>query len=136
MERCSSAGYLTEFALACYMLIANVVLINLLIAMMSFSFESIQENRMGFCNEWYMWKYHLIKEYYKRPVYVPPFNFIYFIIRALKSTPSSVKSWETITGHKDQLSQEDAMIIDKFGLFQVKRFLSDLKSKNYARVRI
>jgi len=79
MDRCSSAGYTTELVLAMYMLIANVVLLNLLIAMMSFSFESIQENRGGYRDEWYMWKYYLIKEYYNRPVWVPPFNFIYFI---------------------------------------------------------
>lgn len=82
-KRCSSAGYTTELVLAIYMLIANVVLLNMLIAMMSFSFESIQENRGGYKNEWYMWKYMLIKEFYKRPIWVPPINFMYFIRYAL-----------------------------------------------------
>ena len=54
--------------------------------MMSFSFQAVQENYKGSGNEWFIWKYDLVKEFYKRPLCVPPFNFIPCLIRLFKSS--------------------------------------------------
>ncbi|WAR05185.1 TRPM1-like protein [Mya arenaria] len=52
-----------------YMMIANVLLLNLLIAMFSNTFRKVQDNTD---KHWHFQRYSLINEYYNRPVLFPP----------------------------------------------------------------
>ncbi|KAH3703778.1 hypothetical protein DPMN_078825 [Dreissena polymorpha] len=52
-----------------YVLLANVLLLNLLIAMFSYTFTKVQDNTD---KHWCFQRYSLIYEYYERPVLCPP----------------------------------------------------------------
>lgn len=60
-----------------YMVIANVLLINLLIAMFSSTFQDVQDRTDQI---WKFQRYRLIFEYYDSPILPPPMNiFAYFM---------------------------------------------------------
>ncbi|XP_070549238.1 transient receptor potential cation channel subfamily M member-like 2 isoform X2 [Ptychodera flava] len=66
---------------AIYLLISNILLINLLIAMFSFTFGKVQENAE------LIWKFHryaLIFEYVDRPTLAPPLIIIEHVFRLIK----------------------------------------------------
>ncbi|XP_006816700.2 transient receptor potential cation channel subfamily M member 1-like [Saccoglossus kowalevskii] len=54
---------------AIYMLISNILLINLLIAMFSYTFQKVQDNSETI---WRFYRYELISEYHDRPTLAPP----------------------------------------------------------------
>ncbi|CAF4861246.1 unnamed protein product, partial [Rotaria socialis] len=60
----------TQVLLAAHMLFVNVLLINLLIAMFSFTFDSVQSQTDLV---WRYDRYALIREYFDRPPLFPPF---------------------------------------------------------------
>lgn len=64
-------------ALMLYMVIANVLLINLLIAMFSSTFQDVQENTDQI---WKFQRYRLVFEYYDSPILPPPLNFIAYFV--------------------------------------------------------
>ncbi|XP_040282701.1 transient receptor potential cation channel subfamily M member 2-like [Bufo bufo] len=75
--------WLTIILLCLYLLLANVLLLNLLIAMFSFTFSEIESHADQ------VWRFHrfgLIKEYNERPAAPPPlilFSHIYMLIKHL-----------------------------------------------------
>ncbi|XP_072174396.1 transient receptor potential cation channel subfamily M member-like 2 [Diadema setosum] len=78
---CPEYSWMGIFLLAIYMMISNVLLLNLLIAMFSYTFSAIQDNTDIF---WKFQRYDLIKEYFNRPPLTPPFIFIshfFYLIR-------------------------------------------------------
>jgi len=68
-------------ALMVYMVVANVLLINLLIAMFSSTFERVQENTDQI---WKLQRYVLVFEYIDASILPPPINFIGYIITFVK----------------------------------------------------
>ncbi|XP_064607537.1 transient receptor potential cation channel subfamily M member-like 2 isoform X2 [Liolophura sinensis] len=64
--------------LAFYMLLTNVLLLNLLIAMFSNTFQAVQDNADL---HWHFQLYKLTQEYYDRPVLPPPFIVIVHLFR-------------------------------------------------------
>ncbi|XP_072166948.1 transient receptor potential cation channel subfamily M member 5-like [Diadema setosum] len=82
---CPDNSWTGLILLAVYMLISNVLLLNLLIAMFSYTFSTVQDNTDAF---WKFHRYRLIKEYIDKPFLVPPFIIaahIYRLIRYLSS---------------------------------------------------
>ncbi|XP_070571758.1 transient receptor potential cation channel subfamily M member-like 2 [Ptychodera flava] len=70
---------------AIYMLVSNILLINLLIAMFSFTFQRVQENAEVI---WRFYRFGLISEYQDRPTLAPPLiiiNHVYLLIIYLKN---------------------------------------------------
>lgn len=65
----SSTSIATHILLAFHMLFVNILLINLLIAMFSFTFESVQTHTDLV---WRYERYSLIREYFDRPPLFPP----------------------------------------------------------------
>ncbi|XP_052805159.1 transient receptor potential cation channel subfamily M member-like 2 isoform X2 [Mya arenaria] len=61
--------WLVPIMMGIYMMIANVLLLNLLIAMFSNTFRKVQDNTD---KHWHFQRYSLINEYYNRPVLFPP----------------------------------------------------------------
>ncbi|XP_038079151.1 transient receptor potential cation channel subfamily M member 2-like isoform X2 [Patiria miniata] len=81
--RCPQDSTIGVILLAIYMMLSNVLLLNLLIAMFSYTFSAVQENTDVF---WRFQRYDLIKEYFNRPALVPPFIIIAhisFLVRFL-----------------------------------------------------
>ncbi|XP_056610904.1 LOW QUALITY PROTEIN: transient receptor potential cation channel subfamily M member 2 [Triplophysa dalaica] len=80
--------WLTIILLCVYLLFANILLLNLLIAILSYTFQEVQDNTDTI---WKFQRYELIKEYHSRPALPPPFilisHLIIFIRRVLLRTP-------------------------------------------------
>ncbi|CAH1241485.1 TRPM2 [Branchiostoma lanceolatum] len=84
-QRCPSeiGTWLVPVLLGLYMLVTNVLLLNLLIAMFGYTFEKVQENTDKI---WKFQRYDLIKEYSDRPPLAPPvilFSHIFLLFRAI-----------------------------------------------------
>ncbi|XP_011674872.2 transient receptor potential cation channel subfamily M member 2 [Strongylocentrotus purpuratus] len=79
MEPCPANTWFGTTILAVYLFISNVLLLNLLIAMLNYTFASVQENTDVV---WKFQRYSLIKDYYNRPILAPPFIIIshFFIL--------------------------------------------------------
>ncbi|XP_070551186.1 transient receptor potential cation channel subfamily M member 5-like [Ptychodera flava] len=77
------------------MLISNILLINLLIAMFSFTFQRVQDKSELI---WRFYRFGLISEYHNRPTLVPPLiviNHVYRLIIELKQRFSPDKEEES-----------------------------------------
>ena len=55
----------------------NILLLNLLIAMFTYSFDRVQKNTAGDMDRWNTLKYSLIKEYYHKSPIIPPFRKVF-----------------------------------------------------------
>ncbi|XP_066564887.1 transient receptor potential cation channel subfamily M member 5 isoform X2 [Amia ocellicauda] len=90
-EPCTSgyANWLVIILLVIYLLVANIVLLNLLIAMFSYTFSKVQERSDIY---WKFQRYNLIVEYHSRPALAPPFIILshlnLFIKRNIRKVPS------------------------------------------------
>ncbi|XP_076852325.1 transient receptor potential cation channel subfamily M member 4-like isoform X2 [Brachyhypopomus gauderio] len=67
------ANWLVLVLLSVYLLVTNVLLLNLLIAMFSYTFNKVQGNSDVY---WKFQRYNLIVEYHSRPCLAPPFIII------------------------------------------------------------
>lgn len=68
-ERCPRQHFTVDIMNWVYMLMVNILLINLLIALFSNTFEKIQANSQKI---WKFYRYTYIREYYYRPPLAPP----------------------------------------------------------------
>ncbi|XP_067272643.1 transient receptor potential cation channel subfamily M member 4a [Pseudorasbora parva] len=88
----SDANWLVLILLSVYLLVTNILLVNLLIAMFSYTFNKVQEHSDV---HWKFQRYNLIVEYHSRPCLSPPFIIIshlhIFFKRVIQRLPS-VKS--------------------------------------------
>ncbi|XP_062389614.1 transient receptor potential cation channel subfamily M member 2-like [Sardina pilchardus] len=101
-------GWLTIIMLCVYLLFANILLLNLLIAIFNYTFQEVQDNTDKI---WKFQRYDLIKEYRRRPAAPPPFillSHLFLLFRRCKTT------------HKQQLidlsktEEEDLMTWEAF----------------------
>ncbi|XP_023262875.1 transient receptor potential cation channel subfamily M member 4-like isoform X1 [Seriola lalandi dorsalis] len=93
-EPCVStyANWLVVILLVIYLLFTNIVLVNLLIAMFSYTFSKVQERSDTY---WKFQRYNLIVEYHSRPCLAPPFiiiSHLHLFIKRYIRRISSVKS--------------------------------------------
>ncbi|RVE69012.1 hypothetical protein OJAV_G00073620 [Oryzias javanicus] len=83
------ANWLVVLLLVIYLLFTNIVLVNMLIAMFSYTFSKVQEHSDTY---WKYQRYNLIVEYQSRPSLPPPFIIIshikLFIKRRIRRIPS------------------------------------------------
>ncbi|CAD5115014.1 DgyrCDS4036 [Dimorphilus gyrociliatus] len=86
---CPKKSVLAVVLFAIYMVITNVLLLNLLIAMFANTFERVQENSE---KVWKYYRYNLIQEYFDRPTLAPPFIILTHIWRLLKNCYLKAKS--------------------------------------------
>ncbi|KAI0235847.1 Transient receptor potential cation channel subfamily M member 2 [Lamellibrachia satsuma] len=82
LPRCpENTAFVPSTLMAIYILFANVLMLNLLIAMFSYTFNKIQTNTD---EHWFFQRYFLIKEYHDRPPLPPPFIVISHIVLLLR----------------------------------------------------
>ncbi|XP_060705253.1 transient receptor potential cation channel subfamily M member 4a isoform X5 [Hemiscyllium ocellatum] len=85
----SYANWLVILLLTIFLLIANILLVNLLIAMFSYTFNKVQEKSDTY---WKFQRYNLVVEYHKRPALAPPFIILshihIFIKRNIRKVPT------------------------------------------------
>uniref|UniRef100_A0A3B5KUZ3 Uncharacterized protein n=1 Tax=Xiphophorus couchianus TaxID=32473 RepID=A0A3B5KUZ3_9TELE len=117
--------WLTIIMLCVYLLFANILLLNLLIAIFNYTFEEVHDNTDSI---WKFQRYELIKEYYSRPAAPPPFIIfchLYLFIRKMvlfKAPISSTEfkeeellSWEALMKDRHLLSarQEQSQSMER-----------------------
>uniref|UniRef100_A0A3Q1IZY4 Transient receptor potential cation channel, subfamily M, member 4a n=1 Tax=Anabas testudineus TaxID=64144 RepID=A0A3Q1IZY4_ANATE len=87
--RTEFSNWLVVILLVIYLLVTNIVLINLLIAMFSYTFSEVQANSDIY---WKFQRYNLIVLYHSRPSLAPPFIILshlnLFIKRIIRKVPS------------------------------------------------
>ncbi|XP_016519296.1 transient receptor potential cation channel subfamily M member 2-like [Poecilia formosa] len=81
--------WLTIIMLCVYLLFANILLLNLLIAIFDYTFHEVHDNTDKI---WKFQRYQLIKEFYSRPAPPPPF----IIISHLSILFKPVNQWKNI----------------------------------------
>ncbi|CAC5388886.1 TRPM3 [Mytilus coruscus] len=69
MERCAQSNQFNSTMLAVYLILTNILLVNILIAMFSYTFQKVQDNSEMI---WKFNMYALIYEYYDRPMFPIP----------------------------------------------------------------
>uniref|UniRef100_A0A8C8FL45 Transient receptor potential cation channel subfamily M member 2 n=2 Tax=Oncorhynchus TaxID=8016 RepID=A0A8C8FL45_ONCTS len=87
--------WLTIILLCVYLLFANILLLNLLIAIFNYTFQEVQDNTDTI---WKFQRYELIKEYHSRPAAPPPLillSHIFLFIRriVLQRPPNSYRAF-------------------------------------------
>ncbi|XP_020505240.1 transient receptor potential cation channel subfamily M member 4a [Labrus bergylta] len=93
-EPCMStyANWLVVILLVIYLLFTNIVLVNLLIAMFSYTFSKVQGRSDTY---WKFQRYNLIVEYHSRPCLAPPFiiiSHLHLVVKRYVRQIPSVKS--------------------------------------------
>ncbi|KAL4232041.1 hypothetical protein ACF0H5_009619 [Mactra antiquata] len=79
---CKTFHWLVPFLLAAYLLVGNILLLNLLIAIFSHVFDTVEKNSVA------IWKYQMyffVMEYEKKTAFVPPFSIIQHIFILVKN---------------------------------------------------
>ncbi|KAM8857100.1 transient receptor potential cation channel subfamily M member 2-like [Synchiropus picturatus] len=95
--------WLTIIMLCVYLLFANILLLNLLIAIFNFTFQEVQDNTDRI---WKFQRYELIREYHSRPAAPPPFIIlchIYLFIRGVILHKPCIQAKD----FKDELPQKE-----------------------------
>lgn len=102
---CPRKSWLAIILFAVYMIITNVLLLNLLIAMFSYTFEKVQENSE---KVWRYYRYNLIYEYFDRPTLAPPLIFFSHIWRIFKYCKRKFRNAKPINhDFRKSLSREE-----------------------------
>ena len=101
---------ITLILLAIYLLIGNVMLLNLLIAIFTSVFEDVQENSK---DVWKYEMYRLVEEYDEKPGMAPPFVILELVYRMIK------KIWkETCRTEKENLDTLIIGMLETLDLFE------------------
>ncbi|KAF7658007.1 hypothetical protein LDENG_00019260 [Lucifuga dentata] len=124
--------WLTIIMLCVYLLFANILLLNLLIAIFNFTFEEVQDNTDRI---WKFQRYELIKEYHSRPAAPPPFiilSHLYLFIRKVVLCRPPIKCKE----FKDELPQtEEEELLSWEALIKDKYLLSTQREQSQSMER-
>ncbi|XP_076450410.1 transient receptor potential cation channel subfamily M member-like 2 [Babylonia areolata] len=80
-KRCPSENAVVPILLAVYMVLTNILLVNLLIAMFSYTFQTVQDNSL---RVWRFYRLSLVFEYFDRPALVPPIIIINHLFRLVR----------------------------------------------------
>ncbi|XP_077862964.1 transient receptor potential cation channel subfamily M member 2-like, partial [Saccoglossus kowalevskii] len=88
---------------AIYLMIANILLLNLLIAMFSYTFQNVQDNSKTI---WRFFRCQVIIEYFERPTMVPPFILLNHVYRIVKFAYRKIKLKYDLRHHGNRSKQE------------------------------
>ncbi|KAG9271648.1 transient receptor potential cation channel subfamily M member 2-like [Astyanax mexicanus] len=115
--------WLTIIMLCVYLLFANILLLNLLIAIFNYTFTEVQDNTDAI---WKFQRYELIKEYHSRPSLPPPFillSHIYLLITHVFLRRPSQKHKQ----FRQELSQSEEEELLSWESFMKDNYLASLK---------
>ncbi|XP_054887505.1 transient receptor potential cation channel subfamily M member 2-like isoform X2 [Poeciliopsis prolifica] len=111
--------WLTIVMLCVYLLFANILLLNLLIAIFNYTFEEVHDNTDSI---WKFQRYQLIKEYYSHPAAPPPFiifSHLYFFIKMMlcgAQTSNTEFKEEFGSEKEEELLSWEALMRDRYML--------------------
>ncbi|XP_026074779.1 transient receptor potential cation channel subfamily M member 2-like [Carassius auratus] len=115
--------WLTIIMLCVYLLFANILLLNLLIAIFNYTFEEVQDNTDTI---WKFQRYELIKEYHSRPALPPPFillSHLILFIRAVlqRHSPQKHKTF------RQELEQNEEYELLAWEAYMKDNYLSSMR---------
>ncbi|XP_070581222.1 transient receptor potential cation channel subfamily M member-like 2 isoform X2 [Ptychodera flava] len=103
-----------------YMLISNVLLLNLLIAMFSYIFQKVNDKSETI---WRFYRFELVYEYFDRPTLIPPFILLNHAWRAIWWVIHKCQGNETpSTNFKVRLDEDEIMDLNGFERRQVENY--------------
>nr|KAG5702764.1 hypothetical protein BaRGS_003638 [Batillaria attramentaria] len=89
-QRCPAENAIVPTLLALFMILTNILLVNLLIAMFSYTFQQVQDNSLK------VWRFNrlaLVFEYFDRPTLVPPIIIVNHIFRVFRWAVARKAEW-------------------------------------------
>ena len=90
LERCPDLSNVIKVLLFAYMFLGNVVLLNMLIAMMSNTYNVISDINTNAHHRWYLKKLRITIQYLEKSAWIPPFNIINMIYRLVQCCPAVI----------------------------------------------
>ncbi|RXM95122.1 Transient receptor potential cation channel subfamily M member 1 [Acipenser ruthenus] len=140
---CIPGAWLTPAIMACYLLVANILLVNLLIAVFNNTFFEVK----SISNQvWKFQRYQLIMTYHDRPVLPPPliiFSLIYIVIKRICchcKRRSERELDERDRGLKLILCEEELKKLYEFEEQCVEEYFQDKENKEHSssdeRIRV
>uniref|UniRef100_UPI003D7FE348 transient receptor potential cation channel subfamily M member 1a isoform 5 n=1 Tax=Danio rerio TaxID=7955 RepID=UPI003D7FE348 len=140
---CIPGAWLTPAIMACYLLVANILLVNLLIAVFNNTFFEVK----SISNQiWKFQRYQLIMTFHDRPVLPPPliiFSHIYIVLKRLCCRCRKKQEGELDDrdhGLKLTLSAEELKSLYEFEEQNVEEYFrekeDEVQSSNDERIRI
>ncbi|XP_052238328.1 transient receptor potential cation channel subfamily M member 1-like isoform X3 [Dreissena polymorpha] len=110
--------------MAIYLLVANILLLNLLIAMFSFTFNELNKDSNS---HWCFQRYDVFNEYADRPVLCPPLNVFWLLHLFVNRRKSSEKKNDPFRVSLDDRKMEDIIEFEKA---EVEKYLNSQKLKD------
>ncbi|XP_033115311.1 transient receptor potential cation channel subfamily M member 3-like [Anneissia japonica] len=104
VETCENGSMLVPLIMAIYLLFANILLINMLIAIFNNTFISVQQNALEI---WKFQRYRIILEFRERPLFPPPL----ILISHFWQIGKELVAWlcgQKVTTHKMKLHLTDS----------------------------
>uniref|UniRef100_A0A8C1PI23 Transient receptor potential cation channel, subfamily M, member 1b n=1 Tax=Cyprinus carpio TaxID=7962 RepID=A0A8C1PI23_CYPCA len=140
---CIPGAWLTPAIMACYLLVANILLVNLLIAVFNNTFFEVK----SISNQvWKFQRYQLIMTFHDRPVLPPPmiiFSHLYILFLSNKLKPNMRKIFACILSfpHKELiLTPEELKMLYEFEEQCVEEYFrekeDEQQSSNNERIRV
>ncbi|XP_051786421.1 transient receptor potential cation channel subfamily M member 2-like [Erpetoichthys calabaricus] len=117
--------WLTIILVCIYLLFANILLLNLLIAMFNFTFQMVQDNNDQI---WKFQRFGLIKEYHCHPTFPPPFIILVHIYLFFKRVTKR-KEDKRYKQFKQELPNSEEMALLSWESFMKEIYLMRLQQK-------
>ncbi|XP_034780925.2 transient receptor potential cation channel subfamily M member 2-like isoform X1 [Acipenser ruthenus] len=115
--------WVTIIFLCIYLLFANILLLNLLIAMFNYTFQDVQDNTDKI---WKFQRYGLIVEYHSQPPFPPPliiFSHLHLLIERIFCKPKTRKHF------KEKLPENEETVLLSWETFMKENYLTDLRNE-------
>uniref|UniRef100_K1RG60 Transient receptor potential cation channel subfamily M member 3 n=1 Tax=Magallana gigas TaxID=29159 RepID=K1RG60_MAGGI len=113
-ERCPEKSFLVVLLMAVFLLLTNVLLLNLLIAMFSDTVKKVHENSE---KEWRFHRFSLVYEYYNRPFLFPPLNILDYFVKIIQwccNNNESTSDNKKDTSFREKLSKKEQKQLSQF----------------------
>ncbi|KAH3703880.1 hypothetical protein DPMN_078930 [Dreissena polymorpha] len=107
-----------------YLLVANIMLLNLLIAMFSFTVNELHKDSNSL---WCFQRYIILNEYANRPVFCPPFNVFWLVYQLVEICRG--KAVEIYPPFRVSLDDQEMEVISDFENAAVSKYINCQKLK-------
>ncbi|XP_071788349.1 transient receptor potential cation channel subfamily M member 5-like isoform X1 [Asterias amurensis] len=131
MELCPRHSWFGTIVLAMYLFISNILLLNLLIAMLNNTFTRVHEKTDIF---WRFQRYQLVEEYYRQPFVIPPFIIVVHVYQVIrwawsKCCPCRKELYRSDNLMKKDLRLEEEIEISTWEVIKGEDYLAQKKEK-------